>query len=272
MRRTMRRVANGSFLRAVVCAWVMLVLFVEPAHADDPLAKPTAAAAREHLSAGNKLYRLREFEKAVEAYKAGALVEDVPVFHYNLGQCYRQLGRYEDAIWHYDRFLERGNPTGQIRDAVEGFRAQMKGELEKKAMTQPPVGPAPDAPDLKPTAEPPRTKIIRVPGAPWYHDTFGWTLAVGGAAGIGVSAWLFSDASSLQDEADMQSDQGKRNDLRDRASSRRTTGVIVGLGGLALLATGVVRLVLRPDDREQTVTTSLNIGIRTDSIFVMGQF
>ncbi|MDQ3366354.1 MAG: tetratricopeptide repeat protein [Myxococcota bacterium] len=247
----------------------MLWLCARPAHADDSLAKPQVAAARDHLSAGNKLYRLREFEKAVEAYKAGALVEDVPVFHYNLGQCYRQLGRYEDAIWHYDRFLERGKPTGQIRDAVESFRTQMKGELEKKAMTQPPVEPAPEP---KPTVEPPKTTVVRVPAPPWYEDTFGWVLAVGGAAGIGASAYLFVDANALEADADMQIDQGKRDELRQRASSRRTTGVIVGLGSVALLATGVVRLALRPDDRDQTVTTSLNIGVGTNSVFVVGRF
>ncbi len=260
---------TSSIVRAVVLVWSAFLFFASAAQADDPLAKPKAAAARDHLTSGNKLYRLREFEKAVEAYKAGALVEDVPVFHYNLGQCYRQLGRYEDAIWHYDRFLERGNPTGEIRDAVEGFRTQMKGELEKKAMTQTPVEPAPYP---QPTVDPPKTKVVRVPAPRWYEDTFGWTLAIGGAAGIGVSTWLFLDATRLQDDADMQVDQGKRDELRDRASSRRTTGVVVGLGGLALLATGVVKLVLRPDDREQTVIGSLNVGIGGDSIFVMGRF
>ncbi len=48
--------------------------------------------------------------------------------------------------------------------------------------------------------------------------------------------------------------------------------MIVGLGSVALLATGVVRLALRPDDRDQTVTTSLNIGVGTNSVFVVGRF
>ncbi len=125
---------------------------------------------------------------------------------------------------------------------------------------------------LRSTCSSPGPKVVRVPAPRWYEDTFGWTLAIGGAAGIGVSTWLFLDATSLQDDADMQLDQGKRDQLRDRASSRRTTGVVVGLGGLALLATGVVKLVLRPDDREQTVIGSLNVGLGGDSIFVLGRF
>lgn len=247
----------------------MVILLSGVAYADDPLAKPKAEEARDRLSAGNKRYRLREFDKAVDEYKAGALVEDAPVFHYNLGQCYRQLGRYEDAIWHYERFLERGKPTGQLKDAVEDFRTQMKGELEKKAMTQPPIEPAPDP---KPVSEPPRVQIVKVPSPAWYEDKLGWTLAAGGAVGLGVSAWLFIDANDLQNEADEQVDQGKREGLRDRASSRRLFGTVVGVGGLGLVATGIIRLVLRPDDREKTVVGGLNVGVRGNSIFVMGGF
>jgi hypothetical protein len=49
--------------------------------------------AREHLIRGNRLYNTRAFDAAIEAYKAGALAEPAPVFDYNLGQTYRQLGR-----------------------------------------------------------------------------------------------------------------------------------------------------------------------------------
>src|SRR5262249_22520143 len=85
-------------------------------------------------------------DQAVEEYKAGALVEAAPIFDYNLGQCYRQLGKYQEAIWHYERFLATGNPQGEVFDAVNGFIAQMKSELDKQAMTQKPTEPAPVAP------------------------------------------------------------------------------------------------------------------------------
>lgn len=256
-----------SSSRVAVLVWSMLLLCAHAAYADDPLAKPTAAAARDHLAAGNKLYRLREFDKAIEEYKAGALIEDVPVFYFNLGQCYRQLGRYEDAIWHYDRFLQRGKPTGQIREAVEALRTQMKSELDKKAMTQPPVEPAPES---KPAQEK-SPKTIRVSSEPWYRDGVGWGLAAGGVVAISVSTWLFVDANSLEKDADGQATQSVRSELRERASSRRTAGVIVGLGGAALLTTGIIKFTLRPHNREQTVTT-LRVGFGGDSVFVTGWF
>ncbi len=60
----------------MVCAWLAaLVVMTSSAYANDPLAKPTNVEARDRLSEGNKLYRLREFEKAADAYKAGSLKE-----------------------------------------------------------------------------------------------------------------------------------------------------------------------------------------------------
>lgn len=262
----------GMFRRFVLATVGVLVLLLASgvAFADDPLAKPKDATAQQRLSAGNKLYRVREFEKAVDEYKAGALIEDVPVFHYNLGQCYRQLGQYKDAIWHYERFIERGKPTGQMRGAVDAFLTQMRSELEKKAMSQPPVEPAPEPKQPQPT--PPKTTKVKIPGEPWYRDRIGWSLAAAGVVGVGVSSALFVNAKSIESDANDQPIQTDREALRDRASGRRTIATIVGIGGVGLLAAGLVKLALRPPDREEIVTTSLNIGITGDGIFVMGRF
>ena len=264
--------STRMFRSIVLGTLALLALFVlaTTASADDALAKPKDATAQQHLAAGNKLYRVREFEKAVDDYKAGALIEDVPVFHYNLGQCYRQLGRYKDAIWHYERFLERGNPTGQLRGAVDAFLTQMRNELEKKAMNQPPTEPAPDPKPLEPAQ--PNTATIMIPGEPWHRDRLGLGLAAAGVIGLSVSSWCFISARGLVEGSNSQPTQGERQDLRDRASSRRLIGTILGVGGAGLLVGGLVKLALRPADREVTVTTSLKVGITGDSVFVTGRF
>ncbi|MEP6864173.1 MAG: tetratricopeptide repeat protein [Deltaproteobacteria bacterium] len=179
-----------------------LLGFLGTARADDPLAKPKDPVAQEHLSQGNKLYRLRDFDKAIEEYKAGALKEDAPVFLYNLGQCYRQLGKYEDAIWHYERFLSRAQPTGDMRTAVEDFVKQMKSELDKKAMSQPPTEPAPEP---KPKLEAARQPVAPQPVAPvdpWYADGLGWTFAGAGLLATGIGGYLLLDANDLYDECE----------------------------------------------------------------------
>lgn len=114
------------------------------AYAGDPLARPASHEARDHLHRGNKLYNVGSFEQAIAEYKAGSLIEPAPVFDYNLGQAHRQLGKYHEALWHYDRFLHRGQPTGELRDAVIAFMAQMRAHLEKQAQQMPPTVPVPE--------------------------------------------------------------------------------------------------------------------------------
>src|SRR5690348_7410836 len=95
--------------------FVVLISFIVASKAvagfADPLGKPSKTEARDHLDRGNNLYNIGSFEDAIIEYKAGALIEPAPVFDYNLGQSYRQLGKYQEALWHYDRFLNKGQPT-----------------------------------------------------------------------------------------------------------------------------------------------------------------
>ena len=257
-----------------VCWFVMGLLTADSAFADDPLGKPKDTAAREHLSQGNRLYRLREFEKAIEEYKAGALREDANVFLYNLGQCYRQLGKYEEAIWHYERFVSRAQPTGEMKTAIEDFVKQMKAELEKKAMTQAPVEPAPDAKPVDPAPPPVAVTSVTSPSesSPWYTDGVGWALAGTGASAVALGGYLLLDAADLSDEANNEERQGVRQELRDKASTRRVIGAVVGVAGVGLLATGVVKLLRHPSAKERSSMASWDIGVSGRGLYVFGSF
>lgn len=245
--------------------------------ADDEIAKPTTSEARDRLTAGTRLYRVREFEKAIDEYKAGALKEDAPVFYYNLGQCYRQLGKYEDAIWHYQRFLDRATTAPRkYRDAAEGFIKEMKAELEKRAMTSQPTEPAPDGKatpiEPNPAVREDKPPVV-VPAAPepWYADAFGWGLTGTGVVATSVSAYLLLDASSLEDDANHEPSQETQRALRDRASQRRLAGAIVGVVGVGALVTGIIKLAIAPK-RESTTATALDVGVSTNGVFVTGRF
>lgn len=274
----------GAAVR-MLCATtaIMLASTVQQhvAFADGKLSRPSNPEARQKLTAGTRLYRLREFEKAIEEYKAGALKEDSAVFYYNLGQCYRQLGRYEDAIWHYQRFLDRADPLPpRYKTAVEGFIHDMRVELEHQAMTRPPteVEEANAAAEAKPqrdvtadASEPRLTKVVEA-GDPWYMDGLGWGLAGTGAAASGVAVYLLLDAKGLVDDANREPSQVTRDQLRERASKRQLAAGIVGIVGIGALVTGAVKLAIRPKERERTVTTGLHVGVSRNEIIVMGRF
>lgn len=119
------------------------------------LAQKTSAQdeAVARLSAGERFYTVGEFEKAIVEFKAGALLVNLPVFSYNLGQCYRQLGNYQEAIWHFERYLARGSDPEVKADAAQ-FVEQMRAELESKAKTpletpQPAKPPPSSSPDMR---------------------------------------------------------------------------------------------------------------------------
>jgi len=271
-------------VRSIVVALLLLV-GTTPAHAGDPFAKPAAAEAREHLSKGNKLYSVRDFEKAIDEYKAGALVEQTPIFDYNLGQCYRQLGKYDDAIWHYERFRSRAQPTGDVLDAVNGFIASMKAELEKRAKTQPPIEAAPASltntsasgasrssantngtTTLSTTSS--ATPVSRGP------DWFGIGLVSAGSVGVLVGGGLLWNASSLRSDANKTADQTERDALYEKADTRTLVGGIVGGVGVAVLATGVIKLVIGRSSGDGTSSTSAswNVGASSSSFYVFGRF
>ena len=255
----------------ILCLIAVAVLVPRVAIADDEIAKPIDVAAKDHLAKGTKLYRLREFDKAIEEYKAGALVEDAPVFHYNLGQCYRQLGRPEDAIWHYQRFLDRANPLPpKYKQAVEDFIRDMKAEIEKRLVAKP-IEPTPVVKPSQDTKLSPRTIID--PADPWYTDGFGWGLAGTGAIASGVSIWLLVDAKSLDDQANMTASQQTQDALRSRASQRRLAGEIVGVAGGVALVAGIVKLAISPSQRTRVVNgSSVDLVLTPGGFAIAGRF
>jgi tetratricopeptide (TPR) repeat protein len=271
-------------MRVAVWALVIVVvgigtlrgpLAIPTAHAD-PLSKPALAEARDHLALGNKLYNVRSFDEAVAEYKAGALIEPAPVFDYNLGQCYRLTGKYQEAIWHYERFLARGKPAGKLLDSVNDFMVQMRSELDKKAMTQKPTEPAPTAaPVASQPAPPPQARPLPVPPAvrrteAWYRDGLGWGLAGAGVVGIAVGGGLLSNASSVRADANATKIQEDYHRLSDKASSRTVLGAAVGVVGAGLLVTGIVKLAIHTDEPAQVAGWSL--GASGNGLMVFGQF
>ncbi len=255
--------------------WLAMIIVAESsfkraANADDEITKPNTAKAREHLTKGTRHYRLREFDKAIEEYKAGALVEDAPVFYYNLGQCYRQIGRPEDAIWHYQRFLDRANPLPpKYKKAAEDFIRDMKAEIDKRAVAKPIEPTIVVKPPLD-TKLPPHTIVDST--EPWYADGFGWGLAGTGAVASGVSIWLLVDAKGLDDQANMSASQQTQNELRDRASQRRLAGAIIGIAGGLTLAAGIVKLAISPPPRTRMFGASLDLALMPGGFAIAGRF
>jgi hypothetical protein len=245
------------------------------AHAGGPLARPSSPDARAHLDRGIKLYEVRSFAEAIAEFKAGAIIESVPVFDYNLGQCYRQLGKYEDALWHYDRFLNYGNPSGELRDAVVAFIAEMRAHLANRALTMPPteaarpaendVRPKMQSPGAEPASPPLRDQSSR-------HDWIGWGLTGGGVASIGAAGLLFWNASTIQNRASTEPNMQMRVDLRNQGDHRALIGGIVGAAGVVLIGVGALHFLMHSPEPSSRGVAALRIGVTGSGAYVTGQF
>lgn len=258
------------------CLWLLDGI----ATAGNPLARPAKREACEHLDLGNRLYNTRAFEGAIVEYKAGALIEPATVFDYNLAQSYRQLEEYTEAIWHYERFLNYGQPEGELLDAVQGFLRDMRAQLANRAQTMPPNEPAPPGATASPKvrASPPSEPRLHgvsseaTTASPPGTDWVGWGLTGTGVATMGTAGAVLLSASHLSDQANMESDTRRWNQLHDQASIRSTVGVVIGIGGIGLTAAGVIKLVLRAREMTHSTSTTLDLGITSNGAFIVGCF
>jgi tetratricopeptide (TPR) repeat protein len=269
----------------VVVAGFLGALLPAEARADRSLARPAKQEARERLTMGNRLYNAEKWDDAIREYKAGAQVEDAPVFDYNIAQCLRRSGAYQEAMLHYARFLDRGQPTGEVLGAVQAFISEMRAQLGNRAKAMPPTEPvkATDATAQVPTPrDAAQHRVDAVPTAPGTTQVsarderrdssnwLGWTTTGLGVGAIGVSGYLLLRAASLNDQSDAEKNVQTRSELRDGARTRNLIGAVTAAGGLALTVTGVILLATHGHDGARPDAVSL--GITPHGVLVLGRF
>ncbi|MDB4952655.1 MAG: hypothetical protein JWO36_224 [Myxococcales bacterium] len=83
---------------------------------------------------GNQHYNLGEFPQALELYKSAYRVKPLAAFLFNIAQCHRKLGHYQEAITMYQSYLA-GIPDAKNRELVESLMTESRGKLadERKA-------------------------------------------------------------------------------------------------------------------------------------------
>jgi len=89
------------------------------------------ARARKHFKRGEKLFALGRFAEALDAYEAAFEAKALPDFLFNVGQCHRNLGDYDQAIFSYRKYLKL-RPDAHNRAAVKKLIARLEQEREDK--------------------------------------------------------------------------------------------------------------------------------------------
>lgn len=103
------------------------------------LAAVLAAAPASDLTEAKRLYAdarvaydAGRFDEALTGFQAAYQKKPLPGFLFNLGQCERQLGHDERAIFFFQRFLESTSPTDPARSVATELLAESRARLSAR--------------------------------------------------------------------------------------------------------------------------------------------
>ncbi|HEX3476701.1 MAG TPA: tetratricopeptide repeat protein [Kofleriaceae bacterium] len=165
-------------------ALLVVALAARGAAADDAATRN----AKRHFERGQKLYALTKFREALDEYQQAFDARQLPDFLFNIGQCYRNLGDYDSAIFSYKKYLA-AEPDAPNRAQVELLIADLQDRKDqedaRRFALQPPPPPAP-----APAPGPPPAAAITAPSSPpIYTRWWFWTSIGVVAAGAGVATY-----------------------------------------------------------------------------------
>ena len=161
---------TSSLIRFIFTLCAVLTL-ARVAYADDPATR----AAKRHFDRGQKLFTLGKFDEALDEYQKAFDASPIPDFLYNIGQCHRNLGDLEQAVFSFKRYLQL-DPEAQNRDKVEIIIDELEDKIEREGAKK--RGDLPPPPPPKPGS------------TPIYKKWWFWAgvTAVGVAGGVGIYA------------------------------------------------------------------------------------
>lgn len=97
------------------------------AHADNDA---TLRVAKKAFERGEKLFALGKFDEALAQYQRAYDAKPLPGLLFNIGQCHRNLGDYEAAIFSFKKYLKAA-PEADNREQVEEYIDDLEAEQEK---------------------------------------------------------------------------------------------------------------------------------------------
>jgi hypothetical protein len=125
-------------LRVVRIAILLLVTAASSARAED------TSKARELYEDGVTNYNLGHFEEALASFESAYRRHHDPAFLFNIGQCQRNLHKYEDAERSYRAYLrESPDLPDSTRLQVQKLMLEMEQAINEQRAKQPPTGTQP---------------------------------------------------------------------------------------------------------------------------------
>jgi tetratricopeptide (TPR) repeat protein len=138
--------ANGSLRTGL--AWFGLCAAIVAAR---PLYADNAALGRKHAAKASQLASKNKCKGAVvEFSKAYKVLKDATLL-FNRAECYRQMGKNDEALRDYEQFLT-DMPTAPNRKNVEERIAALRATAKREVVAAPAAAPSLSAPAAPPVA------------------------------------------------------------------------------------------------------------------------
>jgi hypothetical protein len=141
-------------LRVLVLVAVGLGFCSGPSLADKRQARRLFKRAERH-------YRDQNFKRALSLYRAAYRASRLSGFFFNIGQCYRRLGKHQKAIEAFELYLKRTkHPKNASRAGrlIAVCRRKLKGGTSAPKLEKPPKPKKPQPGETRPTTEKPIAK------------------------------------------------------------------------------------------------------------------
>jgi tetratricopeptide (TPR) repeat protein len=229
------------------------------------------ASAREHYAKGTSYFDLGRYDDAITEYSLAYEARNEPTLLYNIGQAHRLANHPALALRFYKMYLTR-LPEAPNRGEVETKIAALDRIVEQqKAMQtappqhpEPPTTPTPTPPPqvttapTTPTTAPARSDVVSDAHAGRGKRIAGVVIAVaglgiiGGGIATGVLAKNASDKISADNRNHQPYDQATYNAGK---TDQILEGVLLGVGGAALVTGGVLYFVGRHEGKRAEVAT-----------------
>ena len=87
--------------------------------------------AKALFAEGNQHFNLGELDQALELYKRAYRIKPLPAFLFNIAQCHRKLGHFQDAITMYQSYLV-GVPNAQDKPLVDSLIVESKAAIAEQ--------------------------------------------------------------------------------------------------------------------------------------------
>jgi tetratricopeptide (TPR) repeat protein len=221
----------------------IIVVFVALLALGIGVARADVATAKLAYEKGRKAYNLKRFDDALAMFERAYDEQPDPAFLFNIGQCERQLGRYEGAVKSYRAYLAESSqlPDDKRKEVLQVIEEVQHADRQQRAAREaPPTTINATEAVTVPAATP--VVVAPPPRRPWYRKPAGMTFASLGLAAAVVGAALMGASSAYSGRARAATTLPDQQSNIATADALMPSGIVVLSVGGASLVVGAVLL------------------------------